>query len=417
MFYSRIIKYIYFLFVLICSGGGSAYYGNKSGILYRLAAAGLVMLLYKIKFDRKLVHALLVWGLFVGVCSALHRFLFTMSLFYYGMLFIEAYTLIRLFGSKIIKVYVRFVTILAAVSLVGWSLQMINNNAMMDFFGQFNISGGFREDVGDYIHVIFYTLNSDVSVSTYGLIRNCGFCWEPGSFSVYLVFAIYFRLSLLKKPLFTPASWILYSALATTLSTTGYIALFAYAIYSLMVKSKRLIYIVPLLISLWGAYFAYQNLAFLGKKVGDVSQVGVAFARTDKYSAEFIAGGRLSGLPLVIQDLVRNPVLGKALASEGEYSNVGTIVSAHLNGLFNIASSMGLLGLLSLLYFVYLSSKRFNYLFDVKVKYAFMLVFVITSFGFVIYTMSMIFCFVLFGYFIKAPEADQIGKAASSART
>ncbi|MEN6292048.1 MAG: hypothetical protein ABFD07_08570, partial [Methanobacterium sp.] len=237
------------------------------------------------------------------------------------------------------------------------------------------------------------------------LPRNTGFCWEAGMFSVFLVLALFIRTSLLKKHIASIGSIILLIALLTTQSTTGYIAFFIYLMYyySTKVTALKLRYTIPLIIIAIIGFYSFINLEFMQGKVDLYLETGSYF--NDYGSTPILTGSRLSGLPLVLQDLRINPIMGKALSPVGTYSGIGEIYSTHLNSIFTIISSMGLFGFVVWLLFLVRSTQYYCYEYHCEDVLSFPIIIILTSFGFNIHNQLIIFTMMSIGIFANIPKS------------
>jgi len=108
----------------------------------------------------------------------------------------------------------------------------------------------------------------------------------------------------------------------------------------------------------------------------------------------------LVGLPLVLQDLSRNPIMGTALTGVNYYEGIGDIQSTHLNSLFTITSTMGLFGLFWWLFFLTKSSIKMGHMFS-SPHLSLTIIIILGSFGFNLHTWSILWVFVMYGYFMK----------------
>ncbi|OQC48379.1 MAG: hypothetical protein BWX61_00176 [Bacteroidetes bacterium ADurb.Bin035] len=341
------------------------------------------------------------------MCSLVIKRFIPTQLIFYPCYLLATYVLYKLYGNDLIANISKDIVILAAISIIGWLFLLIDAKLLASILQPFNFSGGFREEYGffDYIHIGIYTVH-DLTIETIYtfLPRNAGFCWEPGIFSVFLVLALFIRTSLLKKHLSSFSSIILVIALLTTQSTTGYIAFFIYLIYyySSKIITLNLRYTIPLIIIVIIGVYSFINLEFMQSKVDFYIETGSHFGAYG--TTPILTGSRLSGLPLVWQDLKRNPIMGKALSSVGTYSGIGEIYSTHLNSIFSIISSMGLFGFWVWLLFLIKSTHYYCYIYHCKDILSFPLIIITTSFGFNIHSQLIIFTMMSIGLFANTPK-------------
>lgn len=395
----KLVSNLYLLFIMVVSMEGSMYYRTPVMAVVRVALAGMLMLLFRIKPTRQLAKVLVVWILFVFASAAVSGDFKPSAIVFMTMRFVEAFVLLNLFKDKIFTSYVNWMLVLAFISLVGWMLSVIDLNGLFVMLRPFDFSGGFREQLGDYLHIGVFTLHDRVGHYTNYIPRNSGFCWEPGPFSILLTVAIMIHWSLMKKSKVSPVSLILLAALATTFSTTGYLIFFGYVVYDYWSRAKKLIYLVPMIIVVIAGMYLFPRVEFLGGKV-EAYMTKEAYV-ADKYGGgDKLHGSRLVGLPLVLQDLSRNPIMGTALTGENYYEGIGDIQSTHLNSLFTITSTMGFFGLFWWLFFLTKSSKKMGQVFS-SPPLSLILIIFLGSFGFNLHTWSILWVFLMYGYFMK----------------
>jgi hypothetical protein len=393
----KYIKHIYFIFILIVSMEGSMYYRTKEMMTIRVVIAGILMFLYRIRPGRKLIYALSVWTIFVLFCYFITSDFQPTALLRYWMLFIESFLLIKLFGLKIFQVYIKTMLILAIISLVFFVLSNVSLSSVFNTMKVLDFSGGFREKTGDYIHAGFITLHNRTNTWTYGIPRNCGFAWEPGPFSILLNLAIYFNLAYKKESYKSYSTLLFIFALITTFSTTGLLIFLFSIIYRLLLKSNKPQYLFLLFLLLAGFFPLYNKYDFLGKKVQTYStQEAFLASRSGK---TYLSGSRLAGVPIVTQDIIRNPLFGKGLIQTGKYKYFGEMDSSFLNAIFSITSSMGLFGLFFFFYFIVKSSITISKIFREKDRYTLAIILIGGSFGFNIHVWSIVFTFITFSQF------------------
>ena len=393
----EVIKKVYFLFILVVSMDASIYYDTNIMMIARVVIASILINLFKIKLDKKLFNALGIWLCFVLLC-----FIFTLNfqptaLLRYWMLFLEAFVLIRMFKQKFFSVFIDYMLVLATISLIFWVASLISLSTVFNILKPFDISGGFRKEAGDYVHTFFITVVNQSSSWVQGLPRNRGFTWEPGPFSILLNFAIFFNITYYKKKIISKSSLIFIITLITTFSTTGLLTFAFWIFYKLFIKTKNPQYVILIIILLIGFNYAFNKYDFLGKKVSVYTEKDIYVKY--KHGRYAVSGSRLVGLPIIVQDLLNNPILGKGLVRTGNYEHYGEMESSFLNAIFTITSSMGLFGLFWFIIFTVKSSILISELLYIKEKYVLLLIILSSSFGFNLHIWSIIFCIITYSYF------------------
>lgn len=365
--------------------------------MFRMMLAIGLIYIFRVNISNKLIITLALWWFFVLSSFVLTGQFKVLALVSYTVRFLEAYFLVSVYGKRIVTEFAKWVSVLSFVSIIGWVWSLVDLGGLFSLMQRYDLSGGFRGLYGDYAHVGIFTVRRSLSSWAFFLPRNHGFCWEPGPYAIIIVLAIYFRYALQRKNIISLESAILLIALATTFSTTGYIAFIIMLMYNYLAKMKRIVYIVPLIAVAYTGVYAFNSLAFMREKVEQTAQYEVSFQNRGgvvKYH-----GGRLAGLPIVLQDLAKNPFMGRALSQEGYYYGIGTYESTHLNSLYTILSHMGLIGFIFWIYCLFRSSLRFTKDFNHPGKYGLVVLVVIFSFGFNLHIWSIIFTLVMYGYF------------------
>ncbi|MEN6291969.1 MAG: hypothetical protein ABFD07_08155, partial [Methanobacterium sp.] len=157
----NIIKKLYLFILIILSGSGSVYYSNKFAYLTIITITFFIALLYKIKLNKSIINALIIWAIFWFICSLfIRRFIPTQLLIYLSYL-MATYVLYKLYGNELIKNISQDIVILAAISIIGWLFLLLDANLLASILRPFNFSGGFREEYGfyDYIHIGIFTVH------------------------------------------------------------------------------------------------------------------------------------------------------------------------------------------------------------------------------------------------------------------
>ncbi len=407
---------LYFLFVLITSMVGSMYYRSQAMLIARTIISLLIIFVSGIGINKKLRSVLIIWILFVLICSIISNHFAAGPLIRFISMFLESYILLRLFKQKFTEIYVKWILVFSMISLIGWCLSVINIEWLISFLSPINISGGYEADspIGLYIHTGFYTINW-IPNDIWGLSlpRNAGFCWEPGGFSLLVVLAIYINFILKKENILSWKNILLFVTLLTTFSTTGYLALLGLLIYEYSAKRKSLFSIISLVVIIILSYHIFFRYQFLSGKVSAYSEMRPYVTSTP--TGDVLAGSRIAGYSLVLQDLKKNPLFGKALISTGNYGEYGEIITWHLNSIYTITSTMGLVGLLLWLWFVVNSSKSLSKIYNHYSKYGFLIFIILSSFGFNVHSLSIIFTFATYGYFI--PTTYKITQKASGRKS
>ena len=348
-----------------------------------------------------LMSVLTIWN--IAIYDTLHRI---PSPYPYISLFV-AYIAFHAFRHDFAKRFVKTTVALTMVSLVVWFLSLVVPSIMKSFAMEFGIPSN---DVS-YSFILF---NISYKIGEQWLVRNPGFCWEPGRYSCFLVIAMFFYLLQNGLNFKTRKFWILAIGLASTFSTTGY-AMFLALIFLWVIYEHKLnpLYIVPvifLIAIVWNLPFMEEKLmALQANEDTAMSSIDMMVYQAQHGSDRYYTPQRLQGLVLQWINLRNMPLL------TGEGRNLTLHFINRTYGV-NFALSEGVLGVLVryglvLGFFIYFCLFKSSMIFSKMGKQSFGVLFL------VIYMMANIsyyfwesplfvvmWCWYLFSKDIKQPQ-------------
>lgn len=203
----------------------------------------------------------------------------------------------------------------------------------------------------DIYSVMFYTFRP-IHANEF-VVRNSGFCWEPGVYQIYINIVLFLNLNYISKV----KKWeliILFISLLTTYSTTGYLIFFIIIIiyfYSskdrFRLKWKKLIPFISIFYILLFT-FIYFNTDFLHKKINTQT------AQVSSFDGSF-SNNRFLTFLFDLKYIHMNPILGNGYNFEMRYTKEDkkhlkkflddrdTEYLGAANGLSDMASRFGLL--------------------------------------------------------------------------
>jgi len=187
-----------------------------------------------------------------------------------------------------------------------------------------------------------------------GLIRNSGPFWEPGAFGGYLMLALIFN-TLLHHTLLRKENLIYLAAILTTFSTTTYLALLFFTMAYVFVHIKNpIIKWGSLIIFLIIAFVGYQEIEFLGKKIGKE-------LKETKYQALKKGGDtRMASAYLDLKEIQENAVtlfFGRGSHPDTRVQGADKEV-LRTNGITDLLSRFGLIFFIFTMYALFLSYRH-----------------------------------------------------------
>jgi hypothetical protein len=166
--------------------------------------------------------------------------------------------------------FVNFIFFLAIISLIFYPIQFLSptlDNAIKNGIGSLIQPLGGKE-IPEAIRsktLIFYTY-----MAGYNGERNSGAFWEPGMFAVFLNIALLINVYINKKNLVSLKNFFIIIAILTTLSTTGYIALFCIFFSKFIFIKNRymmILYMPLLIVFVYVTYTYVWNLDIINDKI------------------------------------------------------------------------------------------------------------------------------------------------------
>ena len=243
-------------------------------------------------------------------------------------------------------------------------------------------------------NIIIFTLNRNIP-------RNCGFAWEPGAFSEFLILALIVYLARNNFNMKSIRFWVLMLALISTFSTTGYLAfivIFIWIIFNRKFNEKIILVPLFLIISIY-----ILTLPFITTKI-------VELARNPQYYLEknissHIYGqsqslGRFQGFIMNIKDFLNHPLIGFGGHGELTLSGRLNINVFSINGLGIWLSRYGSIGFILLIYLYMKSFNLMSNIYNFKKPIILLVVLFVIGFGFGLLESSLFFTFMLSGFLL-----------------
>jgi len=182
-------------------------------------------------------------------------------------------------------------------------------------------------------------------------IRNSGPFWEPGAFVGYILLAFFFNI-LRGIKINHIQNIILIIGSITTLSTTGYIALFFLVVfYFFYSKSISKIIFIPGLITV--GFILFFTLSFLNQKIND------QLIETQKKDLRQDSRNRFSSFIVDIEDLFSSPLVGRGIHEKTRYIDYNRFkISNRNNGDSDFLLKFGVIGFLVYFISIYIGFRK-----------------------------------------------------------
>lgn len=313
------IDRIYLFYVLLFAARATVFTSNMD---YRINPFGFLLLVvpclylvreHRITFiDKRLVRIYVLLFLWMFI----HYFVDeTFKLLPYVILFINVsigYVLIKVFREDIYELVECYITILTAVCLVLWVAMHVVGIRIFESLGFMEPTSNTSVAsllVFNVPNMAFYE-NQGIA----GLMRNCGFAWEPGLFASIICIAIYFNLISKKTLIGNWRFYILVLGLLSTFSTTGYSALMLILVNHFIFQNKGKILRYIYLFLFLPLFLAIMSLSFMAEKMKTAGDSSWADNKAGMISLEmsdtYMTVQRGEGLYLDYLNFIDKPVLG-----------------------------------------------------------------------------------------------------------
>lgn len=385
--------------------------GNPIPLLLPMVLTYMLYVKHRVKFNspnlKLVVSIFLLWA----IMSVIKWHTYTISEFsYYFFPFyniIIAYVQVKAFGKELIPLYESVIVTFAKISLVFWMIYILHI-PILD-----NLATLFPDtNAGNSIFYI-YTWGDLSKIPTgkfaSNAIRSAGCSWEAGRFAIMIVLGIFCNICR-KGVRFSGNKnliW-LFAALATTLSTTGFVTTIGLYLITLIrkINTKTILTLIALIPVCYGIY----SLDFVGNKITtkleesqDVSRLIGQFAYNSQNHVEGQYLGSIDRFDAAVFEainLYEDPLLGYSNNFDHSffYREITTNYSlAH--GLVKVFSMYGLIFGLIIYYWLFRSSIRIAEVFPLVSRYALVVTFMMSAISYRVFTIPVFTAFWLFGIF------------------
>ena len=425
-------EYIYFFVMIIYMAQATAYTGRMVGGLTEspifpfLLPIFLTIILLdrnKISFSHNgLSLLLLITGVWTGCIIYKESLYASKELSFYFFLFyaiIIAYIHVRVFGKKLFPLYEKIMVSMCVITLGLWLFAVLVPSSASFF------RGFYKTGFGNNVFFIFTWMDPTRGQVENGIIRNAGFSWEPGRFSIMVLLAIY--CNLLRNGIKfknNRSGIILLLAMISTQSTTGYIGTLAlYATWGL--KKFNISYILGIVFVMLPIGYYVSQLSFMQEKIQEQLELDYTLKKLDK-TIDYVnevnqrneyAGslGRFQAIYYEAQNIQNDPLLG--YGRNPKKSFFSTHISSNFvltGGFLRLFGQHGIpLGLI-FYFLLYKSSVRIGKEHG-KNKVALFVIFIISLVSYSIFLIPVFTAFWLYGIFRKdIPIEDLKPKAITT---
>jgi hypothetical protein len=420
-----VFEYSYLLMLLLYAGRSINFFNimqvvdNPIGALIPVIFSAIIAFKWKIEFSVTFYLLLFFFALYFVAVSIKFYVVQPTFLITYYFFFFTTYVAVKSLRFNVFILFEQILFIFAAISLFFWSLEVaLGGDSLYAIFSRFAFQPPVSNVSGNGMSAIFYTIQSYETnlINNATIARNCGFAWEPGSFAVYLCIGVFVNLFISEKSKYSKIRfWVLFLAIVTTQSTTGYVILMLISLLYLFNKDmKKVLLMLPVIIL---AFTAVSSLPFMKEKI--IGLIGETENLDDllymSYGRETsVTPQRFTSLIITWKDFVDNPILGLAAHYEEQWTyKIGSKISA-ISGIGNLMAQFGIVG--TLFFFVY--GIKSSIVFSRHFKYRGTLLLFLMLFGvtisYSVVFMPLVMCFWMFALFENNKNEEPIKPSTGS---
>jgi hypothetical protein len=401
MDFKKFIKDLYFILVILYSGLATYLYRSLEGFIL-LFLVGIVIHLNRFLQPTKRVFlALAIWAGYFALSTLIMQSFHPHFFSTYIVKIIIAWLLISYYGDMIFEKYENVLYYLSAFSLFFWVWQTLDYYSLNEIMTYLDVSGkSLSTEFGINSRNIFvYTIGSRYVPGE--IPRNCGFTWEPGPFSAYVIIAIFINIARTNFRIVGNRRLLVFIiTLITTFSTTGFIGLLAIILWvSYNIFKKQYVFLgLPLALGL--VVYLFISVPFLQEKIIEESSQDIdeAISRSRRLGIA-IDPGRFASFQLGWKDFKNYPLTGFGGHVEARYATQQGAEVSTINGFANIMSRYGLFGLSIFLFLIIATGKWLAFYYEYRFFWIFPALFLIISFSFGIVESFINFTLWIFYFF------------------
>lgn len=300
-----------------------------------LLVVTLAMLLFKIFNSRVIIEKQFNWIFLALIFMYVGQFLVLgfdiydyKSIFGTFIRFLFPYLIFQIIGKIFFKIFLKIVYCLTIIGLLIWFLEHIFPG-LSTFIRDISYSLGL--DPLSNENILIY--NSE-GHKTYGFIRNAGFAYEAGSYSIVLIISLIIHL-IINNNKIDKKFIVFVIGLLTTFSTAGYIGLMLILfIFNYNKIKNRIILFFLTTAIIFIAFYSFYSLSFLEQKVA--SQFELVY---DQYETR----GRFASAYADFIEWQRSPFFGVGKFDETRFQIFKEDKEQHrVNGLGSFLAKFGL---------------------------------------------------------------------------
>lgn len=354
---------IYTIFTLYCAYAASFLEGDWFQVLVLIYLS--ILFIYKQKkIDNEILIFFELWICVNVLALLLNRgdefSLLTLLSVTARMLF--PYLMIKIVGPTFFKGLFKYWFFLCLLGFPFYLLELAAPDFVQSLAPRLNfMTQRLQTSLGGF-YLFFYMHNyySATSYNVTNILRNSGFLWEPGAYSLVLIFMIVYNL-LYNNYKVNWKTIFLIICLFTTFSTSGYLAFFFIIFFYLFkndkfYKNHKAILPVLVIVTLFAGITFYSSVDFMSNKINRYIEAGTNTYMFESKEYNIFRTSRLGIAIMSIENSLQDPWGDGVVVSDymiDKYHN-----PQGPNSLAIILQQWGWIGLLVLFYCLYMFKVR-----------------------------------------------------------
>lgn len=268
------------------------------------------------------------------------------------------YLMVKIVGVSFFQRTLKYIYYLVLISTVFYIIDMVVPSLYDSLSTYLNLITMPEQKLAKGWYIFLYMHSGWASdMMDAGILRNSGFMWEPGGYSMILIIFLLYHLSI-NNFTFDKIALVLLFGILTTFSTSGFLALmviaFAYAVNVGKKVQLYLLLLIPIIVYL--SFKTYQ-LDFIAGKIDYYAQT------QDKHTTHKFTGiervNRFGILKYNFEQALRWPFGNGSIESLYLFNKYGVIYRGP-NTFAGILYIWGFGGIVVFLYLLYLFYKKLN---------------------------------------------------------
>lgn len=305
--------------------------------------------------------------------------------------------------EEFLSLFEKMLVMFSSFSLVVWLCANVIGSPFVSFMHAISV---IKPNPPTETYSFLFGLCSHIEM---GIRRNLGFTWEPGRFACWTLLGMYFNLVRHKFKIESFKNnknlYILFLALLTTLSTTGYSVLGVLILFVLINNESKMskFFITTFVILLLPSIL---SLSFMSEKIIGLMDLDEGVNAINYYNSEGydqVCPQRFTGLWFSWQNFIHDPCLGcnqlwKSYSTEVIFKH--SVIVASSEGIIGILAKYGVFVGLFFYYWLMKSSFLLSKVLRYKGRWMFFLFFIAISFSYE-YWDNCIFMYLYLAAFYK----------------